>query len=715
MVESLHSPLWYRVADLRPRLRNHVQIHRHHYRGQRWYVMQDLASGAMHRFSPAAHFFIARMDGKRTLDELWEATLERLGDDAPSQDQTIRLLGQLHAADVLQCDVLPDNLEIFQRYRQQDRAQWRQRLATPLAVRIPLLDPERFLTRCLPLVRPVFSRVGFTIWLLVVLAGLSLAGLHWSEITADIADRILTPRNLVLLWLIYPLVKILHELGHAFATRIWGGEVHELGVMFLAFIPIPYVDCSAATGFEDRRRRMIVGAAGMIVELFLAAVALFVWLNVETGIISAVAYNIMLIGGVSTLFFNGNPLLRFDGYYILADAIEIPNLGVRANRHLGYLAQRYLFGLRNAESVVMSRSECAWLVCYGIAAFLYRIAILFAILFYIAGEYFFIGLLLAVWAATTQLLLPLGRGLVFLFNSAELREQRLRTAGISGLLVAGLLWLLFFMPAPSWTRTEGVVWLPEKSLVRTDTDCFITAIVAEPGSPVTQGETVIRCEDPLLAAREAVLHAQVRELKAQYTATVVDDLVQSEGIREAIKTANAELVLVREQIDSLDIRAPGAGRLVIPKAADLVGSYVHQGDLIAYVMDGSASSARVVVPQDRISLVRQHTRNVEVRLAGYADRTIPARIQREVPAATNRLPNRALGTTGGGIFTTEPGDESGITALEKVFQFDLALDTAAPAIYFGQRVYVRFEHIGEPLARQWQRSLRQLFMRRFGA
>jgi putative peptide zinc metalloprotease protein len=715
MVESLHSPLWYRVAELRPQLRSHVQIHRHHYRGQRWYVMQDLASGAMHRFSPAAHFFIALMDGKRTLDELWEATLERLGDDAPTQDQTIRLLGQLHAADVLQCDVPPDNLEIFQRYRQQYRAQWRQRLATPLAVRIPLLDPECFLTRWLPLLRPVFSRGGFAIWLLVVLAGLVLAGMRWSEITADIADRILTPGNLVLLWLIYPLVKILHELGHAFATRIWGGEVHELGVMLLALIPIPYVDCSAATGFEDRRRRMIVGAAGMIVELFLAAVALFVWLNVETGIISAVAYNIMLIGSVSTLFFNGNPLLRFDGYYIFADAIEIPNLGVRANRHLGYLAQRYLFGLGNARSAAMSRSEGTWLVCYGIAAFLYRIAILFAILFYIAGKYFFIGVLLAAWAATTQLLLPLGRGLVFLFNSAELGEQRLRTAGITGLLVAGLMWLLFFMPAPSWTRSEGVVWLPEQSLVRTDTDCFITGILVQPGSPVTQGESVIRCEDPLLAAHEAILRAQVRELEAQYTSTVADDLVQSEGIREAINTTNAELALVREQIDSLDIRAPGAGRLVIPQAADLVGSYLHQGDLIAYVMDGSASSARVVVPQDRINLVRQHTRNVEVRLAGYPDRTIPARIQREVPAATNQLPNQALGITGGGKFTTEPGDEAGITALEKVFQFDLALDTAAPAIYFGQRVYVRFEHVSEPLARQWQRSLRQLFMRRFGA
>jgi len=715
MVESLHSPLWYRVADLRPQLRSHVQIHRHHYRGQRWYVLQDLATGAMHRFSPAAHYFIALMDGQRTLNELWEATLDRLGDDAPTQDQTLRLLGQLHAADVLQCDVPPDNFEVFQRYRQHGRTHWKQRLTTPLAMRIPLMDPQRFLTRWLPLVRPLFSRAGIACWLLVVLAGLAMAGLHWSAITENVVDRVLTPQNLVVLWLTYPLVKILHELGHAFAVRNWGGEVHELGIMFLALIPIPYVDASAATSFEDRQRRMIVGAAGMIVELFLAAVALLVWLNVEPGITSTIAYNVMLIGGVSTLFFNGNPLLRFDGYYIFADAIEIPNLGIRANRYLGYLAQRYLFGASGTHSQVMTRGEGVWLVSYGIAAFIYRIFILFTILFYIAGKYFVIGVVLAMWAGITQLLLPLVRHLAFLFIGPELRQQRLRTAAITGLLGLSLAWLLFFMPAPSWTRTEGVVWLPEQSLVRAGTDCFITDILVESGSRVAPGEPVIHCEDPLLAARKEILSAQVRELEAQYTSTVADDLVKSRGIREAIDTTNAELALVQEQIDSLVIRAPHSGRMIIPGADDLTGAFIHQGDLIAYVMDGSAPTVRVVVTQNRISLVRQHTRDVAVRLSGDPDRSIPARIRDEVPAATNQLPNRALGTTGGGNIVTDPGDASGITALENIFQFDLALDAATPSSYFGQRVYVRFEHTSEPLAMQWQRSLHQLFMRRFGA
>jgi putative peptide zinc metalloprotease protein len=715
MLESLYSPLWYRVADLKPQLREHVRIHRHHYRGDRWYLLLDEASGNNHRLTPAAHFLVGRMDGKRSLDQLWEATLERLGDAAPTQDETLQLLGQLHDADILQCDVPPDSLEVFRRQERYTQRRWKQRLLTPLAVRVPLLDPERFLTRWLPLVRPLFTRGAFAIWLLLMLAALLLAGVHWAAITQDLIDRVLTPRNLLVLWLTYPLVKILHELGHAFATRFWGGEVHEMGIMFLVLIPVPYVDASAASGFADKHRRMLVDAAGMIVELTLAALALLVWLAVEPGIVSAIAYNVMLIGSVSTLFFNGNPLLRFDGYYLLADALEIPNLGTRANRYLGYLAQRYLFGVRDARSPVSGRGEGVWFTAYGIAAFGYRIFILCAILFYIAGKYFVIGVLLAIWGAGTQLLMPLIHGLRFLFGSPGLRQRRLRAAGVM-LVAGGLLgWVLFIMPAPSWTRTQGVVWLPEKSRIRAGTDCFISRVLAAVNTRVTAGDPVIRCEDPLLSARQDLLEARLKELKALYAAKRGDDYLEAEGIRDEIATLEAELALIREQLADLTIRSPGAGRLVVPHAEDLGGSYVHEGDIVAFVMHDRTPDIRVVVTQNRIGLVRQHTRGVQIRPASHPGPAIPATIVREVPAATQHLPSPALGTAGGGTVNVDPNDASGTAVLENVFLFDLALSEPLETKYYGQRVHVRFEHDPEPLARQWQRSLHQLFMRQFGA
>ena len=345
MSESIFSSSWYRVADLKPLLRAHTRIHRHEYLGEIWYVLQDPLSGRFYRFSTSAYQLIGLFDGKRSVHEAWELAAERLGDDAPGQEEVIRLLSQLHSADVLQTDVPPDSVELFQRYQRQERMRWKQRLWSPLALRFPLFDPEKLLNAWLPLVRPLFGWLGFLAWLGIVIAGVFVAAMHWPELTENFADRVLAPQNLFLLWLTYPLVKALHEFGHAFATKVWGGEVHEIGIMLLVFMPVPYVDASAASAFKEKHKRMIVGAMGIMTELLLAVLALFIWLSAEHGMVRGFAYNVMLIGGVSTLFFNGNPLLRFDGYYVLADALEMPNLGKRSHQYLGYLIQRYWFGV----------------------------------------------------------------------------------------------------------------------------------------------------------------------------------------------------------------------------------------------------------------------------------------------------------------------------------------------------------------------------------
>ena len=383
MSDSFFSPSWYRVAELKPRLRSHAQLHRHEYRGRVWYILQDLAGGKSHRFSPAAWRFIGLMDGRLTVQELWDAVSRDSGDDAPTQDEVIRLLGQLHAADALICDVMPDSEELFRRFGKHERMKLKQRLWTPLAVRFPLFDPEQFLERSYPGVRFLFSWFGAVLWLAVVGTGAVMAASHWGDLTEGIVDRALTPQNLVLLWFVYPLVKALHELGHGYAAKYAGGEVHEIGIMLLVLVPVPYVDVSSTWGVRDKRKRMLVGAAGIAVELFLGALAMFVWLNAESGAVHAIAYNVMLISGVSTLLFNGNPLLKFDGYYVLSDAIEIPNLATRSNKYLGYLIQRYLFGLKNADSPAETRGERVWFVIYGIAAFLYRMFIMFVIILYI--------------------------------------------------------------------------------------------------------------------------------------------------------------------------------------------------------------------------------------------------------------------------------------------------------------------------------------------
>lgn len=713
MAESIYSPSWYRVAELKPRLRGHVQIRRHHYREELWYVLQDPASGRHHRFDPCAHFLISLMDGARSVQSIWDSAIAELGDDAPTQDETIRLLSQLHAADVLQCNVPPDTFEIFRRQDRQQRMKWKQRLWNPLALRFPLVDPDRFLARWLWLVRPLFGWVGAITWLTLVTTALVLIGVHWQELSSNSVERILATQNMLLLFLIYPVVKALHELGHAFATKVWGGEVHEMGITLLVLMPIPYVDASSASAFRDKRQRMLVGAAGMIVELFLASLALFVWLSVEPGTVRDIAYNVMLIGGISTILFNANPLLRFDGYYIFADAIDIPNLAGRSQKHIGYLLLRYVFGVDDATSPAMARGERTWFVVYGVAAFAYRMAIMFVIIVFIAAKFFVIGVLLAIWAIITQIIVPVAKHVTFLFTNPRIGRQRVRALTTSGSTLAAVLVVILFLPVPSWTRAEGVVWLPEESYVRAGTDGFIRRVVADPDSPVQIGEPLIECEDPFLSATVNVLESRLRERQARYNASRVSDIAQAEMMKEEIAAVEAELSQTRERAAELVIRAPTDGKFVVPGMQDLPGRFIEQGQLIAYVLDHPLRTVRVVVSQADADLVRRQTQAVELRLAERLAEIIPATMQSEVPAATYRLPSKTLGSMGGGRIPVDPRDEEGVRTLDTIFQFDVTLPSHMRAAQVGGRAYVRFDHGSEPLAKQWYRALRQLFLSHF--
>jgi putative peptide zinc metalloprotease protein len=711
--DALFSPSWYRVAALKPRIRAHTLIHRHAYRDKVWFVLQDQAAGRSHRFSPAAHHFIGLMDGDRTVQQIWEATSTRLGDAAPTQEEVIRLLGQLHSADALLCDVPPDSMEVFRRHQRHERMEWRRRLWTPLALRFPLIDPDRFLERTLPVVQPLFGWFGLLLWLAVVGTGVVLAVSHWTDLTENVIDRVLAPQNLLLLWLVYPVVKALHELGHAYATKRWGGEVHEIGIMLLVLTPVPYVDASAAWGFRDKHQRMVVGAAGIAVELFLGALALFIWLSVEAGAVRAVAYNVMLISGISTVLFNGNPLLRFDGYYVLADAIEIPNLGTRSNKYLGYLFQRHLCGVRDADNPAESLGEGAWMIFYGIAAFIYRVFIMFVIIVFIAGKFFLVGVLLAIWALATQVFVPIGKNLSFLATSPGLRRQRGRVMGTAVLLALALLGLVFVAPAPSWTRAEGVVWVPEEAQVRAGTEGFVERLLVPVDSKVVRGQPLIEAQDPFLKTRVAVLKAQLRELSAQYDALLLQDRVQAAMVREEMAAVAANLERSREREAELILRSPANGRFVAPNAADLPGRFVTKGQLVAYVVEPKDLTARVAVAQDDIAQVRQRTRAVEVMLAAWGADPAAAQIRREVPGASRQLPTAALGSAGGGPFAVDPRDNQGVTALGRVFQLELTLPAEMRSSYLGARVFVRFDHGFEPVGLQIYRALRRLLLRQF--
>lgn len=713
MSGSIYSASWYRVSNLKPSLRSHTVIHRHHYRGERWYVLQDRASGNHHRLTPATYFLVGLMDGEHNVDEIWRRAVEYLGDDAPVQDDVITLLGQLHSADVLRCDVTPDALELFRRYRNRRKMFWKQRVGSPLSVRIPLWDPDRFLRRTLPWVRPLLGWFGMCIWLVVVGLACVQAGIHWDELTGNIIDKALAPENIVATLFVYPVIKAFHELGHAYFVRKWGGEVHELGIMFLVFMPVPYVDATAASSFRNKRKRMLVGAAGILIEAFLASLALFVWLSVEPGGVRTVAYSTMLIGGISTVLFNGNPLLRFDGYHIMADTIEVPNLGNRANSFLVYLLQKYVLRLRHAQSPVTAPGENFWLPVYGVSALLYRLFIMVAIVLFVATKFFFVGVLIAIWSLATVFVVPLWKAARFFVTSPTVNRQRTRAtrAGLVGLAV--VIAIFGFFPAPLRTQAEGVVWLPDEGMVRAGTAGTVAELLVEPDSVVEAGDPLFQLEDPFLPLRVEVLQSRLEELELTYAFYRNNDQVMAQNTREQIDEVVENLAVARTRMGELTIRAPGRGRFVVPRDADLGGRFVRQGELLGFILDSDRFLVRTVVPQYAIALVRGQTRAVDLRIAGDVGQAVPSGIERHIPGAINQLPNAALGSLGGGDIAVDPRAGDGVSTFEGVFQLDVSLPASRAREFVGTRVYVRFDHGTEPIAFQFYRGVRRLLLRQF--
>jgi putative peptide zinc metalloprotease protein len=527
-------------------------------------------------------------------------------------------------------------------------------------------------------------------------------------------ENTLTPDNLLLMWLVYPVIKTIHELGHGFAVKRWGGEVHELGIMLLVLMPVPYVDASAASSFRSKYKRMVVGGAGIIVELLLASIALLLWLNVQQGIFSDILFNVMLIGGASTLLFNGNPLLKFDGYFVMTDAVEIPGLGTRANRYYGYLVQKYIFGVQGLDSPANARGEPLWFLVYAASAFVYRLFLMVVITLFIANQYFFIGVVLAIWLIFMQAVMPIVKMTRHLLGSPVLLHRRERAISITAAILAAVTAFIFIVPAPLNTMTEGIVWMPEKSYVRASEDGFVKSVLVEQGERVATGDSLVVTTDPLAEAQLNLLKAQHRELSLTYDTLVNEDIVQANITLEELRLAQSQIDRLQEKIDDLVVKSPTEGEFVLLSSKELEGHFIKHGDPVAYVLNYDDVSVRVIVPQNAIGLVRQNVEDVEVRFVDQMNKSYRADISREIPAATYKLPSKALAQQGGGSIQTDPFDPDGIKTKDQYFQFEVTMPVELDASLVGQRVYVKIRHGYETFAMQWYRSFKELFLDELG-
>ncbi len=712
MAHLLFSPSWYRVSKLRPRIRGHNQIHRHTSGDEIRYLLQNHSTGQVYRFTPMVYRVIGMMDGERTVQHLWQQTTEHFGDNGPTQHDILQLLSQLYSADMLVCDVTPDIDNLLGRSRASEKAPHNRMLkGNILFFRLGLIDPEKFLSLTSPLTTLFFSLPFILLSLLVMLGAMTQVFFNWNELTTNMADRVLTLDNIFLLFITYPLIKVLHEMAHGYAVKHWGGEVHEMGIMMLVFMPLPYVDATSAATFRNKWQRVAVSMAGMYMEMLLAAIAVFFWVALEPGLARAVAYNVILIGGVSTLFFNGNPLIKFDGYYILSDLLNIPNLAQRSLQYLGFLFNTYILRIPNLRPVILTQHERFWLTFYGIASSVYRLILSVTIILFVMGKYLVIGILLAFFGFYSMLLLPLVRKVRHLLTDTVYHEKRHRSLMIVSSLLLMILFLLTLLPLPYLNVTEGVLWLPEESYLRIKSDGIVKRVVLPSNSSVVQGDILIECYDPLLETKVRILSSQLREYTFRHHAISLTDPVEAKIISEQIQDLKQQISSYSEQLDNMTVHSPTDGLFILPTSNDIPGRFLRQGDLVGYILRKS-NTVRIAVPERQVDLIRKNSNNVELRSISKATEIYRGKIIRELPGATNILPSKILGAEGGGSFSIDPLDTTGSRTLHKMFQFDIRLEAPLTTTAVGKRILVRFDHGYEPIFFRLYRAAKQLFLKK---
>lgn len=708
------SESWYRVAGLKVGLHPTVTVHKQLFRGETWYVLRDPFNNQFFRLRPQAHDFVIRLRPDRTVEEVWQECLDRHPDDAPGQEDVIQLLTQLYFANLLYFEMPADSAKLFERYRKRRRREIQSKLLSIMFIRLPLFDPEHLLRRLVPVSRLLISPLGAIIWTAVVAAAAKLV-LDRFDMVTDQVQGILDPDNLFLMYLGLVVIKTLHEFGHAVVCRRFGGEVHTMGVMLLVFTPLPYMDATSSWSFRSRWQRAFVGSAGMITEIFVAALAAFVWAYTGQGTLHSLAYNMMFIASVSTVLFNANPLLRFDGYYILSDLMDIPNLHTRAFRHLRHIVERYAFGCKDSHSPALNLKEAFWLTVFGVLSGIYRVVVFAGIILFVADKFLLAGLVMALICVVSWGIVPVFRLVNYLATNPRLARTRGRAAAVcAGFFIAVA---VFFgaCPFPNRFRAPGVMEAVRYIRVVNDAPGYVVDVRVPSGGEVAAGAPLIVLADRELDLEIEATEAQREETLAMQLRAMRNETADLEPIRKRLETVASKLKDLKAQKASLVVRARQAGVWVAPNIHEFVGAWIQRGSLVGQIVHHGAFRFSAVVAQDEAAdLFTGKIRKAEVRMYGQGGKNLNVGDYRIIPYQQEKLPSAALGWHGGGEVAVSIEDETGLQAAEPFFQIYADVEPAPGAVLLhGRSGKLRFTLSPKPLLVQWVHQFRQLLQKRY--
>ena len=557
-----------------------VSVETHH-KHESAVVVKDPIALKYHRMRPDEYFVLEMLDGNTSLEKIRVAYEDRFPPTRVTDAQLNQLLFRFHQNGLTLSDAPMQGDRLTDRRNKEKREKWLQYINGILFIRFPGVDPEPLLRRLYPLTRPFLGRIGMSTAFLICICALTLFAGQWERFGSEFPQMSQWLRfdSLLILACVIGGTKVLHELGHAIACKHFGGECHQIGPMLLVFTPALYCDTSDSWMLPSRWQRAAVGMAGIATEVFLAAIAAFVWAWTAPGIAHYIAMNIMLVCGVSTLLFNANPLLRYDGYYVLSDICDVPNLGEKSRRLLSSRWSKLFLGVEEDTPDLSDNSSHFWLFIYAVAAFCYRWSLTVLILWFVSlilRPYGLesLGRVLCLFAACSMVYTLLRAPLRFLRNPSRRRLIKMKRVAFSLVLLVGLIALAFY-PLPASVSQSARIVPREETPIYISTAGQLGELLAHPGQSVSEGDELVRLINP-----EVELQCTQASGRLETQRKVVESVRRSQFERPeaANELPSAEALLEdlqkqydtrKSRLDGLVLRAPASGKLIAaPRRAE---------------------------------------------------------------------------------------------------------------------------------------------------
>ena len=562
------------TANRRPiplQVRDDLIFERIEYLGISYWVVKDPVGLKYFRLQPEQYHALQLLNGDRHLEELRDALHDELPTVRLQLSDIQHLITDLHQKGLVFSNRIGQGASLAKLNFEEKKKKLFNTMRSLLYVRLPGWDPEAVLARLYPLVRWIYHPTTVTLTLLFVISSWVLLAVQFDTFTAQMPEfqQFFSWPNLLYLWITLGTCKVIHEFGHGLSCKHFGGECHAMGVMLLVFSPCLYCDVSDSWMLKSKWQRIAIGAAGMYIEVVISAIAIYIWWNTQSGLIHHLCLNIFFVTTITTVIWNANPLMRFDGYYMMSDFLEIPNLRPKADRLLRDWFGWYCLGIEAKPDPFMPESGRAGFVMFAIAAGLYRWFILAAImvfLYTVLKPYGLqsIGIALAVVSIVT-ILFNLVLNIYKQVTAPRIEPLSRPKIAISLGLLVTVIACTMAVPLPLHIEAMFLVEPHDVRHVYTPVPGRLENRPVQPGDQVTFGQTLATLTNPALALEQLRLEQQEKvQLIRVSVANALEDRSREELARANRESARTQLSEFQKQIERMTITAPCTGTVVAP-------------------------------------------------------------------------------------------------------------------------------------------------------